>query len=86
MNRIRLKTNQAHPQIKAYKHAIESGMRSHHVVPRDGAWIVKRAGAKRAAAVFEKKSDAVAAAKKIARNSNSELFVHGQDGRIQDRL
>ena len=62
-----------------------SSNRNQHVVPRDDGWAVVGAGAERATALFDRKSDAVAAAREIAQNQGTELFVHGRDGQFQYR-
>lgn len=86
MNRIVFKTDQNHPQIKAYKDAVEKGLQSHHVLPRGNEWIVKRAGASKATAVYSTQSDAISRGRSLANSSNSELFIHGKDGRIRERI
>ena len=59
--------------------------RNQHVVPRDGDWAVKGAGANRATEVFDTKQEAVNRAREIAQNQGTELFIHGRDGKIQSR-
>lgn len=86
MNRIVFKTDQNHPQIRAYKEAVEKGLQSHHVLQRGNEWIVKRAGASKATAVYSTQSDAISKGKALASNNNSELFIHGRDGRIRERI
>ncbi|MEI8232255.1 MAG: DUF2188 domain-containing protein [bacterium] len=86
MNRIVFKTDQNHPQIKAYKKALEKGLQSHHVLPRGNEWIVKRAGASKATAVYSTQSDAISKGRSLSINNNSELFIHGRDGRIRERI
>lgn len=56
-----------------------------HVVPSEGGWSVKKAGAARASSVHATQADAIAAAKRIARNQKTELYIHGTDGRIRER-
>lgn len=57
---------------------------THHVVPNpDGGWDVRRGGATRASAHTDTKSEAVDKAKVISRNQNTELVIHGKDGKIQ---
>lgn len=56
-----------------------------HVVPGNGGWVVRKAGASRATSVHETQSEAVSAATKIAKNQRSEVYVHGRDGRIRER-
>jgi len=57
--------------------------RNQHVVPRDDAWAVRGAGAKRDTEVFDRKQEAVNRAREIAQNQQTELVVHGQNGKIQ---
>jgi hypothetical protein len=56
-----------------------------HVVPSSGAWAVKKAGASRATSTHATQAEAVEAATRIARNQQTELYVHGRDGRIRER-
>ncbi len=58
----------------------------HHVVPNSnhGGWDVKRNNADRASGHYEKKSDAVDAARQMSRNANTELVIHKKDGTIQN--
>lgn len=59
--------------------------RNQHVVPRDDQWAVRGAGAKRDTELFDRKQDAVDRAREISRNQQTELVVHGQNGRIQQK-
>ena len=56
-----------------------------HVVPRDGKWAVRRAGADRATRRFDTQNEAIKAARDIARRQGTELYIHGKDGRIRKR-
>jgi hypothetical protein len=56
-----------------------------HVVPTDGGWSVKKAGASRATSVHTTQAKAIAEATKIARSQNTEVYIHGRDGRIRER-
>ena len=58
---------------------------SQHVVPKDKGWAVQRAGSSRATRVFKRQSDAIEAAKQIARNQGTELVIHRRDGRIREK-
>ncbi len=49
----------------------------------DGTWQVKRQGANRASAIFERKSDAVERGRELARSEQGQLVIRGADGRIQ---
>jgi uncharacterized protein DUF2188 len=58
--------------------------KTYHVTPVNGAWRVKRAGAKRADSLHEKKRDALSRAKTLARGAMlGQVKVHGENGEIQ---
>ena len=59
--------------------------RNQHVVPHEGGWAVRGAGSQRASSVHRTQREAIDAARGIARNQGSELFIHGRDGRIRER-
>ena len=61
------------------------GKRNQHVVPSDGDWAVKGAGAKRATAVFDTQQQAINLATRVAKNQGTELFVHDRQGQIRER-
>jgi hypothetical protein len=56
-----------------------------HVVPSAGGWAVKKAGAERASSLHTTQQAAIDAAKQIAQNQRTELYIHGKDGRIRER-
>lgn len=56
-----------------------------HVVPNNGAWSVKRAGASRASSTHATQAEAIQAATRIAKNQRTDVYVHGRDGRIRER-
>lgn len=56
-----------------------------HVVPSTSGWSVRKAGAARASSTHATQLEAIAAATVIARNQQTELFIHGRDGRIRER-
>ena len=58
--------------------------KNQHVVPLGNGWAVKGAGNERFTVITETKREAVEAARDIARNNHSELFIHGKDGRIHE--
>ena len=61
-------------------------MSNQHVTPRpDGQWQVKGAGNKRATVVTSTQGEAIEIATGIAKNQESEMFIHGKDGRIRER-
>ncbi len=86
MKKIKYETNQNHPQIKSYKKAVKQGSKSQHVLPKEGSWIVKRAGADKATKVFGKQQEATDFASDIAKRNKTSLFIHRKNGRIRDRI
>jgi hypothetical protein len=59
--------------------------RNQHVVPAGGRWTVRSAGAQRASRIFPTQEEAVEHAREKARRDGKELFIHGRDGRVQER-
>jgi hypothetical protein len=59
--------------------------KNQHVVPNDGGWGVRGEGNHRLTSVHTTQREAIDAARDIARNQHSELFVHGRDGQIRAR-
>lgn len=59
--------------------------RNQHIVPRNGGWAVQPAGAGRASSVHHTQAEAIARGRETARNQQSELLIHGRDGRIRER-
>lgn len=56
---------------------------THRVMPHKNGWQVMRDGGKWASRVEPTKSAAEKAARKISRNQETELQIHGKDGGIQ---
>lgn len=60
--------------------------KNQHVTPHpDGGWQVKGAGNSKATIRTETQAEAIAIAREIARNQESELFIHGMNGQIRER-
>lgn len=59
--------------------------KNQHVVPTDGGWGVRGQGNSRLTSVSESQASAIEAARDIARNQQSELFIHGRNGQIRER-
>lgn len=58
--------------------------KEHHVVPDgNGGWDIVKDHGERSIKNFDRKSDAEALARAISQNQNSELIIHGRDGKIQ---
>lgn len=54
-----------------------------HVLKRENSWQVKGAGNKKAAKLFDTQKEAAQFAKKRAIAEQSEVVIHGRDGRIR---
>ena len=85
MQKMRYKTDQNNPQVRAYKDALERGRRNHHVLQRNGEWVVKKAGSQVVSRVFSTQEEAVTYGDFVARSAGTALFIHGNDGKITDR-
>ena len=59
--------------------------KNQHVVPHNGRWGIKGEGNTKVTSTFETQVEAIAKAREISRNQQSELFIHGADGRIRER-
>jgi len=60
-------------------------MPNQHVVPRGDDWAVVGEGNGRDTSHHDTQLQAIEAAREIARNQQSELLVHGENGRIRER-
>jgi Uncharacterized protein conserved in bacteria (DUF2188) len=56
-----------------------------HIVPHSDGWAVKIEGNDRATSVHDTQQQAIDAGRDRARRDESELLIHGRDGRIRDR-
>jgi uncharacterized protein YdaT len=59
--------------------------KNQHVVLHEGKWAVRGERNERVTEVFETQREAIDRAREIARNQDSELLIHGEDGRIRAR-
>lgn len=59
--------------------------KNQHVTPKNDKWQVKGAGNKKATALFDTQKEAINHARQISKNQNSELLIHGRDGKIRER-
>jgi hypothetical protein len=59
--------------------------KNQHVVPRGSSWAVHGSGNSRDTSLHGKQSLAISAARDIAKNQQSEVVVHGRDGRIREK-
>ena len=56
-----------------------------HVVKRDDGWAVVGEGNSRDTSVHSTQGAAIERAREIAKNSRSEVVIHGMDGKIRDK-
>lgn len=61
------------------------GKKGQHVVPSGGKWSVKKDGATKASSTHRTQGEAIKAATKVAKTQKTEVYIHGQDGRIRER-
>jgi Uncharacterized protein conserved in bacteria (DUF2188) len=73
------------PCALSRKRRTQMSKRNQHVVPHEGGWAVRGAGAERATAVHDTQAAAIDQTRSIARHQDTELLIHGTDGRIRDR-
>ena len=59
--------------------------KSQYVVPRGKGWAVRKSGSERVTRHFDTRQEAIKAARRIARNQGSDVFIFGRDGRIRGR-
>ena len=61
--------------------------KAHHIVPHpDGGWSVKKAGRPDLTGRFDTRQEAVAAGRRISREQNTELVIHGLAGMYQGKV
>lgn len=56
-----------------------------HVVPHGDGWAVRGAGNKRVTSVHPTQREAIDRGREIAKNQESELVIHGENGRIREK-
>ncbi len=59
--------------------------KNQHVVPHSDNWAVKGEGNSKATSIHSTQREAIEQARNIAQNQKSELFIHGENGRIRER-
>lgn len=59
--------------------------KNQHVVPTKDGWGVKGEGNEKYTALTDTKAEAEKIAREIAKNQESEVVIHGKDGKIQDK-
>lgn len=56
-----------------------------HIVPHSDGWAVKIEGNDRATSVHRTQEQAIDAGRDRARRDESEILIHGENGRIRER-
>ena len=56
-----------------------------HVVPHNNGWAARTEGSQKVLKDFDTKAQATDFGRNVARNQQSELVIHGLNGRIQDK-
>ena len=59
--------------------------KNQHVVPHDNGWAVKGEGNSKATVVTNTQREANQIATQIAKNQQSEVLIHSENGRIRER-
>lgn len=59
--------------------------KNQHVVPHGNEWAIRGAGNDRVTKIVKTQKEAIEVAREISKNQNSELFIHGGNGRIRER-
>jgi hypothetical protein len=59
--------------------------KNQHVVPHNKQWAVKGENNQKATSLHKTQAEATKAATQIAKNQESELFIHGKNGQIRER-
>ena len=71
--------------VDRYAHVNVSGSSASLSTFAGGRWAVQTDGTRRADSLHERKSDAVARGREVAKNKQTDLVIKNQNGRIADR-
>ena len=59
-------------------------MAKQHIMPKDDKWQVKGEGNSKATKLFDTQEEAIAYAKQVAGNQDTQIVIHRADGTIRD--
>jgi len=59
--------------------------KNQHIVKHPKGWAVKGAGNEKATIVTSTQAEAIKIGREIANNQQSELIIHGTDGKIREK-
>ena len=76
-----LRSSKGGEVVKKYVEAATS----QNVISVGGDWKIKKSNSNRIIKIFDNQEDAIAYARKIAINQQSELSIHGKNGKIRER-
>ncbi|HEX7064554.1 MAG TPA: DUF2188 domain-containing protein [Bacillales bacterium] len=71
---------------KRYESRPELLEKGEHIVPHSDGWAVQAKDAKQPSRVFDVKTDAVEHGKDIAKNKETGLTIHREDGTIEEHI
>src|SRR5687767_14252091 len=60
-------------------------MNRYHIIPKDGAWLLRREGGLRRDESFAKKKKAIHAGRQMLRLVGGALVIHGKSGEVKKR-
>ena len=72
-------------RIERNRNSSMTKRKNQHVVPHEQGWAVKSEGSERATQVFSTQQEAANRAREIAKNQQSEMFIHNKQGKIRER-
>ncbi len=61
---------------------VSTAVRAIHVAPREGTWLVHKAGPKRVSMTFPSRDEAVTYARSLVRDRPTSIVLHSRDGKI----
>ena len=79
-------SNPNNAYLKAYNAAAKKGAKTKQVLQGENGWVVKNLYSSNATRIFSTKAEAVQNARKMAKKQKTNLFIHGRDGSIQERI
>lgn len=57
-----------------------------HVLPHENGWAIQTDNGEKPSEVFKLKEDAIKRAREIAKNKETHLIIHTQEGKVQEKL
>lgn len=60
-------------------------MANYHIVPHGNKWAIKKEGNKSYSKIAKTQKELIPVARRMAKNSKSELLIHGRNGKIRQK-